>query len=303
MSTNFRFIYVMVFLMIILSYAYADDNTCLVCHSAMNYRVKTPKGEIYLGIDEARYRDSVHGFLTCNTCHKLYTENPHIPLQKDVVPELSGIVNSMKSKAKVDPVALASCSECHGEVYKSYLGSVHGENIMKKNKSDGPSCIDCHGSAHYIVPKNNTSSHVNKWNLVQVCGGCHDSEEIAKRYGYGLHIVEKYNESFHGKKYRLGHEDAPTCVDCHGYHDVRHWNDPLSPVAMKNRTVTCGKCHRGATEKFVTAITHKPVGKDNPIPYYAEKVLIILTISVFAFITVHVILETYSEIRDRIFRK
>jgi hypothetical protein len=32
-------------------------------------------------------------------------------------------------------------------------------------------------------------------------------------------------------------------------------------------------------------------------------VLIILTISVFAFVVGHVLLEAYSEIRDRVFRK
>lgn len=303
MRFTFRFVYAMVFVFVMFSFVYAENNTCLLCHSAMNYRVKTQKGEVYLGIDETRFSNSVHGFLTCNTCHKLYTENPHIPRLKSVSPQIAEIVDSLELKAKVDPVALSSCIECHGEVYKSYIGSVHGENIMKKRMSDGPSCIDCHGSPHYIVPKNDRLSSVNRSNVVKVCGGCHDREDVAKKYGYSLRIVDKYNESIHGKKYRLGHEDAPTCVDCHGFHDVRHWDDPLSPIAMKNRTVTCGKCHRGATEKFVTAITHKPIGKDNPIPYYGEKLLILLTISVFAFITVHVILEIYSEIRDRIFRK
>jgi hypothetical protein len=74
-------------------------------------------------------------------------------------------------------------------------------------------------------------------------------------------------------------------------------------VAWDNRTLTCGKCHKGATKKFVTAITHKPVGRDNPIPYFFEKGLIVLLLSVFAFTVSHVILEAFSEIRDRVLRK
>ena len=77
----------------------------------------------------------------------------------------------------------------------------------------------------------------------------------------------------------------------------------MSPVAWNNRTETCGKCHKGATKKFVTAITHKPIGRDNPIPYYFGKGLTVLLLSVFVFIVSHLIVEAFSEIRDRVFRK
>ena len=126
---------------------------------------------------------------------------------------------------------------------------------------------------------------------------------MAKKYNFGTHILERYYESFHGKKYILGHQNAPVCTDCHSYHDVKQWEDPMSPVAWDNRTETCGKCHKGATKKFVTAITHKPIGKDNPIPYYFAKGLTVLLVSVFLFIVGHVILEAFAEIRDRVFRK
>ena len=63
---------------------------------------------------------------------------------------------------------------------------------------------------------------------------------------------------------------------------------------------TCGKCHKGANEKFIPAITHKRPG---PIPHYAEKGLMLLVIGVFAFIISHVLLEAMSDIRDSVFRK
>jgi nitrate/TMAO reductase-like tetraheme cytochrome c subunit len=284
--------------------SYAQTYTCLVCHSAMKQKIKTEAGEVVnLWIDEERFMNSVHGFASCDTCHKLFSENPHQRPAKTMPPNLGEAFQKIRPKAKVDGVALVACIECHPEVYREYSESIHGKNIMDKKMSDGPSCVDCHGSPHYIVSRNSKDSPVNKWNIVNTCGNCHENEAIAKKYGYGLHIVEKYNESFHGKKYRLGHENAPTCVDCHSYHKVKKWDDPQSPVSMVNRKVTCGKCHKGATDKFVVAITHKPIGKDNPVPYYAEKALMILTISVFAFITVHVVLEIYSEIRDKVFRK
>ena len=144
---------------------------------------------------------------------------------------------------------------------------------------------------------------VSRKNIVETCGECHEKEDIAKKYGMGTEIVEKYFESFHGKKYKLGHQGVPTCVDCHGAHGIKKWDDPVSPVSWERRTVTCGKCHPGANRRFVASITHKPAGKDNPIPFYAEKGLIVLTASTIAFVILHVFLEAYADIRDRVFRK
>jgi hypothetical protein len=76
--------------------------------------------------------------------------------------------------------------------------------------------------------------------------------------------------------------------------------DPNSPVFGKNKIATCNKCHKGANEKFVPAITHQ---KPGPIPHYTEKALIVLLLSTFAFIVIHVLLEAFSDIRDAIFRK
>ncbi|MCX7794828.1 MAG: hypothetical protein N2257_10575 [Thermodesulfovibrionales bacterium] len=299
-----RLLLSVIFLIIMFQISHAETYTCLVCHSAMKQKIKTEGGEVIdLYIDEERYSSSVHGFLSCDSCHKLFSENPHEKPSKAIPSNLVDMFNKMKPKARVDGVALVACLDCHPGIYNDYAESIHGKNIILKKLKDGPSCIDCHGSAHYIVSRNSKESPVNRWNIVDTCGGCHNNEQIAKKYGYGLHIVEKYNHSFHGKKYRLGHENAPHCSDCHSYHAVRKWDDPQSPMAMNNRKETCGRCHKGATEKFVSAITHRPIGKDNPIPYFAEKGLMILTISVFAFITLHVILEIYAEIRDYVFRK
>jgi hypothetical protein len=77
--------------------------------------------------------------------------------------------------------------------------------------------------------------------------------------------------------------------------------DPSSPVAsVENKKKTCGKCHEGATDKFVAAITHQPL---HPIAHWAEIGLILLTLGTFVFIIVHVLLDIYADIRDRLFRK
>jgi nitrate/TMAO reductase-like tetraheme cytochrome c subunit len=221
----------------------------------------------------------------------------------NVPQNIEALADKLSRKATIDSVALAACSECHGEVYKAWQNSVHGRNIIDKQQNDGADCVDCHGSPHYITPTDTSSSSVNRKNVVRTCGECHENGRIAAKYNLGTSIIERYNESFHGKKYALGHPNAPTCVSCHNSHTIKKWDDPASPVAWENRTATCGKCHPGATKKFVAAITHKPYGKDNPIPYYFEKGLIVLLFGVFAFVVGHVILEAFSEIRDKVFGK
>jgi len=289
----------------LLLFAYSvNAETCFVCHSVMKGKVISEKGNsIELNVDEIRFSKSVHGGMDCTMCHKTFTNNPHGSPAAEVPSNITELANRISIKAKVDPIAYASCVECHEDIYKSVSESIHGENVMKMKQTDGPLCLDCHGSPHYIMPVSSRESRVNKWNIVETCGGCHNNKELDEKYNLGTHIVEKYDESFHGKKHRLGLAAAPTCIDCHGAHAIKKWDDPASPVSWTNRITTCGKCHKGANKQFVAAITHKPVGKDNPIPYYGEKGLIILTAATLIFVIVHVFLEAYADLRDHLFRK
>src|SRR5208283_5339580 len=265
--------------------ASADTFTCLACHSAMKGKIRTDGNVLIdVNVDSEKYESSVHGGFDCIICHKQFQSNPHEATKiGNVSQNIAALAGKLSPKAKVDPVALAACTECHSEVYKDWQESVHGNNIIDKRQADGADCLDCHGSPHYITPKNTLSSMVNRKNVVKTCGDCHENEHLAKKYNLGSSIIERYYESFHGKKYALGHPTVPTCVSCHKSHAIKKWDDPASPVAWENRTVTCGK--------------------DNPIPYYFQKGLILLLFGVFAFIVSHVFLEVFSEIRDKVFRK
>jgi len=284
--------------------ANADTFGCLACHSTMKGKVKAEKALVDVHVDSERYAQSVHGGMDCTECHQKFGSNPHQPQDDgDISGDVAALAKNISGKAEVDPVAMAACLGCHDDVYGLWQQSIHGMNIIEKGQADGAACTDCHGSPHYITPATEPSSLVNRNNVVKSCGECHEKESIAEKYNLGTHILERYYESFHGKKYVLGHQNVPTCVDCHRSHDIKKWDDPESPVLWDNRTVTCGKCHEGATKKFVTSVTHKPIGKDNPVPYYFEKGLIVLLLGTFLFIVSHVVLETFSEIRDRFFRK
>jgi hypothetical protein len=272
--------------------AASDAATCLGCHGSM-------EGDV--NVNQEKFSKSVHGSFDCVMCHMVLKGAQHQGLS-GVKPDksLQTLANSLMSKSKIDPLAQAACVSCHPDIYEEYKASVHGKNVMVKKSSDGPVCTSCHGSPHYIMPKTSKESAVNHFNVVKTCGTCHDEKIMVEKYGLSPDVMERYKESFHGRKLKLGQIGAPSCANCHGAHDIKDVTDPTSPVFGKNKIATCGKCHSGATSKFVAAITHKP---PHPIAHFTEIALIILTVSVFIFICVHVLLSIFAEIRDRLFKK
>jgi hypothetical protein len=277
----------------------AQASECLICHGAMHGKMEGKRGVVDVHVDAERFVASVHGLLDCTACHMAYASGPHTA-DAAVPDDVAALAAKVEVKDTSDPVALSACAQCHPQVYDELKSSVHGRNIFEKKQPDGPLCLDCHGSAHYIVPKANPDSKVSFERMVETCGRCHDNEHLMEKYGIDPHVVEMYKASFHGKKYILGHKKVPVCNDCHGAHGVTLVDAAGSAVVGKGKAETCSKCHAGATAKFAAAPAHTHVGKDNPIPYYSAKALTLLVIGTFLFIFVHVLLDMYAETRDRL---
>ena len=254
-----------------------------------------------VNVNQEKFSKSVHGSFDCVTCHMTPKGAQHQGLVGNAPDKaVKDLAASLSHKSKADPIAQAACMTCHPDLYEAYKGSVHGQNVIIKKSTDGPVCINCHGSAHYIQARPSTESKVHLFNVVETCGKCHEEKHLSEKYGFSPLVMERYLESFHGRKLKLGHTGAPSCASCHGSHDIRSLKDPKSPVNEANKKVTCGKCHKGATDKFVAAVTHKPM---HPIAHWTEIGLILLTVGTFIFIIIHVLLDIYADIRDRLFRK
>lgn len=269
----------------------ADSATCLGCHSSMEGPVN---------VDQDKYSKSVHGSFDCVMCHMSLKGAQHDGMSGKADKATQELARLISSKSKVDPIAQAACTQCHADMYEAYKASVHGQNVINKKSSDGPVCTSCHGSPHYIQSKSSKESAVNHFNVVQSCGKCHEEKVMTEKYGFSEKVMERYKESFHGRKLKVGHNGAPSCVSCHSSHDIVSAKTAASPVSDENKKKTCAKCHSGATDKFVAAITHKPL---HPIAHFVELALIVLTMSVFVFICMHVLLDIYADVRDRLFRK
>jgi hypothetical protein len=273
--------------------AATDATTCLACHGSMEGAVN---------VDQEKFSKSVHGAMNdCLICHLTLKGSQHQGLSGGTPDSaVQALAAELSPKSTKDSIAQAACVTCHPDIFAVYKASVHGQNVIIKKSFDGPVCSSCHGSPHTIQPKTSKESAVNHFNVVQTCGVCHEEKMMSEKYGFSAHVMERYKESFHGRKLKVGHSGAPSCASCHGSHDIRSAMDAASPVAGENKKKTCAKCHAGATDKFVAAITHKPM---HPISHFTELALIVLTISVFAFICIHVLLDIIADIRDRLFRK
>ena len=169
------------------------------------------------------------------------------------------------SSHEVRAVNSQNCLACHGqkkfvqenisgeklESVLKYKESIHGQLIE---------CSDCHGG-HKILPAAASRSRVNRQNLINTCGQCHETE------------ATNYAKSEHGLALKSGFEEAPSCIDCHGEHGIHPITDSQSPVSRKNEVEVCLKCHLDSPEvqKRMTHTAGFIAGYENSIHGRANK--------------------------------
>ncbi len=225
------------------------DKDCLVCHGRKDLFPALGGGVAPLFCDKAVLEGSVHKDLSCVKCHT------------GASPGLERSCKTLKGK-KVD------CSICHAQVVEKFNGSVHGR-LLAKGDPNAPDCVFCHGD-HGILPKVSPASPTFPMRVPDLCGRCHRAgRKAAVRYkGPDREVVERYTMSIHGKGLLgSGLLVTATCVSCHTAHDILPKDDPKSSVNRKNIPATCGGCHKGVFDEFVTSV-HSPrvTRTDRPLP-------------------------------------
>ncbi|MBI4531989.1 MAG: cytochrome c3 family protein [Candidatus Latescibacteria bacterium] len=124
----------------------------------------------------------------------------------------------------------SECLDCHSDetletTREGNRVSVYvDEKKLATSVHAGLSCVSCHADLREI-PHEEPPQKVN-------CGICHAQEHAL------------YNTSLHGKAFVRGDELAPSCLTCHGAHDILPVNDPTSPITPLHIPLLCGKCHR-----------------------------------------------------------
>jgi hypothetical protein len=201
----------------------ADNTDCLYCHGKDGKSMTLPSGEtVSLTIDPGHFSESVHSGLTCTTCHTEITGYPHPKFNQQTTRDVS-----MKW--------YTSCQQCHKEQYDKTLDSVH-QRALAGGNTNAAICTDCH-NPHTQTPMTDPATGQllpeARLKIPQTCARCHSA------------IYDTYSQSVHGAALKeLGNTDVPTCIDCHGVHNIQ---DPTTASFKLDSPEMCGKCHTNAT--------------------------------------------------------
>lgn len=259
-----------------------DDNSCGNCHGKVLRTIGRSAHdgeaacgdchgvahEIHLNADLASAVSPVNQIKNCGGCH----DSPEMPLERYVGSEhgkallLSGLV------------AAPSCSDCHGDHHiiditsdrsptshessPEVCGSCHvlvledwkhlsAHGLAWQDGEEGPVCTDCHSTHGIADPTTDASRLASADN----CGHCHEE------------YLTTFRDSFHGKANDLGMVTGATCADCHTPHKNLSADNPLSSVNSANLVETCGRCHDGISEQFISFDPHND--PSNPDDNYA----------------------------------
>jgi cytochrome b subunit of formate dehydrogenase len=193
------------------------------------------------------YQQSVHGkavaagsdkAAVCTDCHGehdiLGAGDPKSPINKFNVPN--------------------TCAKCHANIKTEYMQSIHGEAIQRGNWQ-APVCTDCHG-IHTIKAPKDANSSVSAANVKNTCASCHEGVRLSSEFGVPGGRVSSYLASYHGMASEVGSNTVANCASCHGVHNILPSSDPRSTINHANLAKTCGQCHPGANDKFVTTKVH-----------------------------------------------
>ena len=265
-----------------------SDDDCLVCHTDNTLTTTNAAGRpLSLFVDPTRLAASVHRTNTCVSCHTDITAT-HPDDHRPVTPVNCAIchprqtasygasVHGLAVKAgdetaatcqdchdshdMLPPSSAASplyfsrqaetCGQCHVQEAADWAKSVHGKAVAAGNR-DAPTCTDCHAEHKIEALKGGSALKISG-----VCSRCHASVTLDSRYNLPADRVKTYGESYHGLAAQYGSTVVADCASCHGYHKILPSADPDSTINTNHLVATCGQCHPGANQMFVSGKIH-----------------------------------------------
>lgn len=259
-----------------------SEADCMACHGQKD--LQSASGQSVF-VDEAKHKESVHAVVGCTDCHTDIKEFPHPARVAKVncttchADEAADLPKSVHSLLGAGADACASChgpahntqpaaalvptmcAECHGSEVKGFLSSAHGV-AAKNGDAQAPTCLTCHGPVHKLLTAQDPQSPVAKKNLPDTCASCHSNPAFLASHQIPFaHPVESYKLSVHGRAVAAGNENAATCSDCHGSHEIYAGRDARSKVNHWNVPATCGACHSAIAQVYGQSVHGQAVAK------------------------------------------
>jgi cytochrome b subunit of formate dehydrogenase len=189
------------------------NSDCLACHADKTASMTKGGRTVSLFVDGATFGKSAHAGLACVDCHRGFSPSD-LPHARTIRP--------------------VDCTTCHSDPqFLQYGKSVHGRLVAGKRRA--ATCADCH-SSHSVVVLSTMVPQDRRTFAEETCAKCH-----AK-------VGAQYMGSNHGLALKAGLQGAPTCVDCHGEHNVALAASEGAPTAKKNQAAMCLKCHADSPE-------------------------------------------------------
>ncbi len=194
---------------------------CLGCHGKPGMLKSMPNGDtLSLTIDEQSFKHGVHNEenVACVDCHTNITAFPHPALDAT-------------SDRAVTLQFYTSCKNCHAEQYNKVLDSVHQKALAGGN-TNAAVCTDCHNPHQQTRITDKQTGELlpeARLKIPQTCARCHSA------------IYDTYKNSVHGAALTTaGNKDVPTCIDCHGVHNIQN---PTEAGFRNDVPLLCAKCH------------------------------------------------------------
>lgn len=248
----------------------AGKSGCLVCHGDESLQRISIDATSSIWVDTNVLQTSAHKNDTpCTGCHLdfAYTA-PHRQVDRG---------DDWLGSAK------AACKNCHTEVFSEYANGAHSPAgqpgteasvTAATRRAEGkpatvPQCGDCHGGHSIPASDNVEAQDALHRSGNAMCGqqDCHVSE------------AGTYEDYYHGAAYRRGSLDAPSCWDCHGFHDIIPASERISPVHPSRLSETCGQegCHKDADDPAFLAYAElihgqQEIRSENPVVAIVDRV-------------------------------
>lgn len=156
------------------------------------------------------------------------------------------------------PAAVAEeaqgCMKCHGDDEK-VLAMDSGETVSLLAHPEALAnsvhktllCTDCHVGMHVQPHPKRPHTSLAQWKagFAEVCKTCHFDN------------YTKTLDSVHSNLQTRGDVFAPTCVKCHGSHEITRPAQPRSRISQ-----TCATCHPGVSTKYTKSVHGKALLED-----------------------------------------
>lgn len=191
----------------------------------------------------------------------------------------------------------STCGQCHGDVEEIYWQSIHGK-LVERGETGSPVCTDCHGE-HGIISPTDPRSPVSKARLAQAtCTPCHESANLAEKYGASAGRLASFIDSYHGLKSKAGDTFVANCASCHGYHKILNSSNPDSSVHPDNLQQTCGECHPGISSQLAQTPIHGEgqTGLDTKAAVIVKNIYIIAIFLIIGLMVIHWLIDLGRQI-------